>query len=558
MPLNPALISFYDFMVAGRTGHFSDILLYRRYTDGIQTARLNADQIATFENDPDHVLNLCPTVLSAKVNRLRVTGIEITHTADQQATQDGESSDPSEDAPSQSLSEQLTEIGRQWWVTSGMDTSQRDIHWSASRDEDAYLIVDYEDQPRFSFNLTYDGDTGVDIIYEDDDPRRPVYATKRWNVVNPNNIDMTVKRLNVYYPNRIEKYINADGDGTFADANWLPYTGDGDPVINIVEGKNTYSAAVAWWTDELVEVVDSDSGEVLKDDEDNAIMRLGPDGTPLGIPVFHFANNAQGTAYGRSDLADIVPSLCDQANDASVDLRIASKFAGVNVNVILGHSELPATYAFTPGAFFAFPGENVKAHQFTASNLTQLIASKDSVLRDIATVSGTPLPMINPTAQVSAEGTLQQQETPLLERVESAQFAWGEQYENAMRMAISLEWVFGTNIDRLITQDGIAALSIATTWKPAAIRDAAKRVENAAMLHDKGIISQRAALEVIAPVYDWDGAKIDEILRDTRTDRQSSFADLTLGLPELGDSFPGTPNLADNGSGLDDLVGVTQ
>ena len=526
--LNPALQSFQDFQVLVRKDHFKDLKLYRQYTNGEMTARLNKDQIAAFNNDPEHVVNMCPTILNAKCDRLKIEAIEIQQPQIEPVP-------PVATIQTQAQENTLEKEVMTWWEASGMASGQKDIAFSASRDADSYLIVEYDNetkQPRLVVGLSYDGDTGVDMVYQDDDPTRPIYATKRWKVFTSETD--SIRRLNVYYPNRIEKYINPVSGGEFDDANWQPFTDDGDEIFrfdlegNIIEDEgtttildNSYVAAVSWWTDDST-----------------------PTGEPLGIAVIHFPNNARGTAYGRSDLADVVPSLQDNLNDASVDLRIATKFSGSPINILFNISQTATTYEYTPGALIALQGVNdqsASGMQFGSTNLEQLIKSKDSIERDIATVSGTPLPMINPTAQVAAEGTLQQQEAPLITRVESSQTVWGGRYEDSIRMMVKLESVFGS---LKLSLEAIDDLMIKVIWKSAEIRNANRDAERAKLWLEIGVepeLIMKHVLGMDAPMIAKNAALKEEREALVRTNQGVTLAG------ELAAALREEPS--DNGTG---------
>ncbi len=548
--LNPVDISTLQNQVDARKDRFSDLKLYREYVNGEQTARLNDNQLALFPDnkDPEHVVNVLPNVLKAKCDRLRVTGFKVSVPDDiLQRLTAGQAENPDDNeavegqSDQQDLGEDLSQKIWRWWMNSGMDSGQKDLHHTASRDGDAFLIADYdpEDQmPRLTFNLSYDGESGCDIFYENDNPRHPLRAIKHWNVLKRGK---TTKRLNIYYKDRIEKYVNILGSGTYSDAGWVPYTGDGDSVVTLTQDGETYEAAVVFLTDQRVLLVNGDETPALNP-EGKQLTRLGSGGKSLGMLVIHFANNAQGTAYGRSDLADVVPAVCDQLNDASVDLRIATKFSGSPINVIAGQFVLPDSYNSMPGALLRLVSSGngtITFGQLAASNLTQLIETKDSILRDISTITGTPLPMINPTAQVAAEGTLQQQETPLITRVEDAQDAWGNKYEDAVRMLLVLEWVFGSELTGW-TLDDIRALSIDCIWKPAQIRNEANEATRAQTWREAGMaeeIIQRHVLNIPPDLIEenkrikGEAAKIEEMktLNQVLGDLASSLSEGTNG-----------------------------
>lgn len=526
MTLNPALQSWLEYQRSQRQAFFTELKKLREYTEGTQAARLNEDQKALFPDgkDPEHAVNICPIILTAKCDRLRIQMIDISDdNADDEQQQEN-----IEDEQQQDIGETLTKLVRRWWDKSRMDAVANNVHYATSRDADGYLVAEYSDgKPKLVMNKSYDGESGVEVVYDEGDVNKPLYATKRWNVVDPYQpTTNTIRRMNVYYPNRIEKYINADGQGTFSDANWMPYTGDGAQLVTVTpETGKTYQAAVTWWTDGFEQVTD-ENGDVIVNDQNTIMERTAQNGMPLGIPVFHFRNNANGEAYGVSDLSEVViGGLQDSLNDASVDLRMACKLAGVPLNWIAGlraRGEGEGTFSFSPGAVITL-GENGSAGQLAPANLTQLIEAEDMAFREIATVSRTPLPMINPSAQVAAEGTLQQQEAPLIARVEDAQRNYGNSYEDAVRMMLKMEAVFGSEVGLSLEQ--IDELTINCTWEPAQVRNEKAEAEYAKMLMDMGVPKEI--------VWKKAGLSADEIteakaLLKEQQDSQDTVLDQTL------------------------------
>ena len=461
--INPVLQSYLDFLVSQRQAQWELIKQYRRYTNGEQAATLNDSQIALLNADPDFVLNVCPSVLGAKCDRLVITGFTVTSPDEQDQ--------PKEEM---SLSPELEEQVQNWWDMSRMDSESSNLHYAASRDGDAFLIVDYceDEYPRLTLNMAYDGESGVEIAYDEGDYTRPLYATKRWTVSTP--ADMTknrVRRLNVYYDNRVEKYIS-DGSGSFSEAGWRPYEGDGDSVEQVtIENYDgtiiTYNAAVAWWTDTQT-----------------------AEGEPLGLPVVHFANASNGMAYGRSDIADVIPGLQDAVNLTGVSLLAAAQLAGFPVNYIIGNFDGAGQFATYPGAILTVPDKDGNAGQFPAANLNQLADVITAYIRHIATITHTPMSYFNITGQVSAEGTLQAAEAPLLAKAKRAQASFGNKYEDAIRLMLKLEMVYGSDVS--LTLEQIDELTIACKWEAPQTRNEKETAETVLLHIQAGIPEEMA------------------------------------------------------------------
>lgn len=125
------------------------------------------------------------------------------------------------------------------WATNELDAQSIDLHRKVSRHGDCYLIV----WPR-----TDDAGkvAGVDVrvssalttrmIYDDDDPLKALYAIKSWSYEEHDDKGRATcyTRATLYYPDRVERWVSepdAKGPALGEPDAWLPYRGDGDPVV---------------------------------------------------------------------------------------------------------------------------------------------------------------------------------------------------------------------------------------------------------------------------------------------------------------------------------------
>ena len=458
MGLNPAITSYLDYLRTLRTAHWQDVSTYRDYADGEQTAQLTSKQkeiiTGSTTKDPEFSLNVCSTTISAEVDRLHVKSLNVTANVGNAMTLEYA-------GRYEELSDTLTKEAWRWWKQSRMDEGQINAFFSSCRDGDSYLITESvidkatgkHARPRIVVNQAMDADEeGVEIVYEDNSRTTPLYAVKEWTKQRPTKGNAAigkVKRRNIYYSDRVEKYINEDATSKYSGAMWQPYMDDGDTALETVEDAqgNIYQAAVAWWTD---------TGAA--------------GGSPLGIPVFHLPHDARGGAYGRSAIADIVPGLQDAINLSAVSLLAAAQLAGFKVAVVSGVNEtVGKTLKLFPGAMIGLEDAEASATQLAESDLRQLIEVKDSYIKDAATITSTPLSFFNITGQIAAEGTLKQQESALLAKVKRNQISFGNAIEDAVRMMLKLEVVYGDSLP--LTIDAIDDLDINCEWDSAETRN---------------------------------------------------------------------------------------
>lgn len=466
--LTPDLDSVLQYLANERKEQRDLVIKYRAYTisDNTVKAVLTESQVEQFPDgkDPEHKVNLCPVILNTIADRLKVEGITVTVDGeDEQAPPepppDEEDTTPAEPVPEgETQGEMLTGTVREWWDASMMDMTSAHLHFSAGRDAEAYLIVEWDAdkrRPKFVLEMQDDGvNGGVDIAY-DEGSKKPLYATKRWTMRNPDDPLEYKARLNVYYEDRVEKFVSDGLTGGSTGESWSPYE---DPDAGNPDPANPH---IEWWTDTGM-----------------------AGGTPLGLPVIHFPVNSDGELTGRSDLADIVPSLCDQLNDASVGLRIAVKLNGFKVRWAVGIDKEASVFETAPGALMTADRPDASFGEFSETNLEQLIKAKDSIARDISTITSVPLPNINPTAQVAAEGTLQQQEAPLIAKVEKRQPVFGNRYEQAVRVAMKAAATFG---DLGLSLEQIDELAINVQWKSAIIRNELVDAQRAKLWRENGV-----------------------------------------------------------------------
>lgn len=463
MALNPATISYVDMLVQDRESHYQEIRTFRDYAAGDQAAQLTDDQKILLVGDdgaghpnsaPEFAINVCSTILDVETDRLELRGFQISA------------------GDNDALGDTLTDLVWKRWKASRMDEGQQNVHYAACRDKNSFIMPYFDNErgeARLAFNKAYDGETsGIDMFYEDDDPNKPLFAVKVWEVGRPTvgNLNTNrIRRKNVYYADRIEKYINTESSGTFANAAWRPLR-PGDPdwedtlqtVALVDDLGNEYQATVDWWVSPRT-------------------------GLPLGLPVVAFRHQSRGEADGRSAIADVAPGLQDAINMAGVSVLAATMLSGFKVTWATGfRPEGNTTLAVYPGAIL-YNDEDGSFGQLQETNLMQLIEVLNNFIKNAATLTSTPLTFFNMTGQVPAEGTQKQLELGLLAKTRRNQTSYGNSYEDVIRLLLRLESEFGTEI--ALTPEQIDDLDISAEWEPAEVRNEREVNELAIMRHEK-------------------------------------------------------------------------
>ena len=368
-------LSFLEWVASQEQARRTQYQTYREYYDGEQAAQLTERlrRILMLKTGNEFSLNLCAAVVDSLAERLNVTGF---------------------DAGSQS--DQLW----QWWEADRMDGTQTNLHLATVRDGDSYILVDWdkdEKRPTFWHELASDGD-GV-LIHYGERRQVPTFASKRWRVEDGPDAGK-MRRLNLYYPEKIEKYYSDDDE---FEGNWRQFIeAEGD------------SWPTPW--------VDAEN-------------------KPLGVPVVHFRNRAQGYNYGQSEQkAAIGPQ--NGLNKSVIDLLLAADVSAFRLPWVVGGSD-PGSPDIGPGAIMHFPDPETRPGEWSSADLSPLLLMVDQFKLSCAQVTRTPTSAFQLTRQVAAEGTLKQQESGLVAKAKNRQRFFGNSWEDCMIMARRLSNVFG-------------------------------------------------------------------------------------------------------------------
>lgn len=365
--LNNLLLS-----VNNRKDYYSELMKYRDYFAGEQKELLSKRQLDLL-NNVNYKTNICELVVTTKSDRINLRDMAVT-------------TDNLENE------EEINSMLWTWFKNSDYERTLNALFLMTLRDGDGYLIVDYDStkqSPIFSYCEQYDGTSGVDVFYVDMEMQ---LAIKKWRIVETQETSLATNfRLNVYFKDRVLKAMQV------ASGEYMPFFDPTLPSDTVYE----------------IERFDFDNFQ-----GEGVVEYYTTDKKEIGIPVIHFTNNAQGTMYGVSELANVV-SLQDTLNLAQASYLMATFLGGFNWILLTGSSAKQEQIKMNVGMIANINQKDVGVNQIQATNLTQLGEVVDRQLRLIATISKTPLAMLNPTGQLSAEGTLQQAETPLVKSIES-------------------------------------------------------------------------------------------------------------------------------------------
>ncbi|MDI1242968.1 MAG: phage portal protein [bacterium] len=331
----------------------------RRYYAGEQDLQFASEKFAsTFGNlFREFALNLCPAIVDAVRDKLKIEGFA--------------------GNPDAIVHESIDRI----WRANRMALRAGEVHKEALKNGDAYVIVWPGADGRVQI-VPQSAETCT-VHYDEDEPGRIAWAAKTWRDADKRT------RLNLFFPDRIERYIADDRHGQFLpDAK--SFVGYGD----------TPQAALQAGT-------------------------LAVQSNRFGVvPVFHFANNSDIGTFGRSELDDAM-AVQDGLNKSVLDMLVAMEvcsfrqrwIAGIEVKIDPNTGKEIAP--FTTSMDNVWMTENTEARfgEFGASDLEQFLKVKDGFRIDMASVTGTPLYYLMPQIRGFPSGeSLRKAETRFSQR----------------------------------------------------------------------------------------------------------------------------------------------
>lgn len=457
-------LSFLRWLVMEDEDRQSRYRQYREYYDGAHDTQLTERQREYLELKVGQEFNdnYCPIPVDALAERLTITGVQA---GDQSEAIWG------------------------WLRDSRIDGLQGIVHTCAIRDGDSYLMTEWDNEkqrPVFTYEMACCDGEGVKVHYSGERRTETAFASKRWRP-NQGKDAGSVRRLNLYYPDHIEKYVS---DQSSNEGGWQLINESGDEP----------------W--------------------------VSKKGQPLGIPVSHFKNAEQGYSYGKSELHDIIP-LQNALNKSIIDLLAAADTTAFRVLWMLGDN--PSGLKISPGSFIYSTKpptgpDSVAIGHIPGEDLTPLIALKDSAAMEIARVSRTPLSLFQVTGNIAAEGTMKQQEAPLVSKARKRQIYFGNAWENALIVARRLWNAYGPGPEMDETQP------IEMMWANPETRNVKEDLEAATFKKALGIPEERIWSEL---GYDAETIKTMQAQKDAERVRDENVGEQLLRRFEGGGAMPG-------------------
>lgn len=433
------------------------IVRARDYHSGRQFVKLT-DRLREFladtpgGRDSEYLrLNICRTVVSAVIERLRIAQLT-------------------------SPDERLAAFAQAVWTHSGGMVMADDAHEWATRDGEAFILVDWDaarNLPRLVVHPRYvdsamddlygtqfgdddaarltsgywtpGGDgwsgqgSGCIAHYPDDDMSRPVERiVKRWTeeYTDERGRERRRQRLTVYYPDRVEKYELTPARRRIVDAPDEPW-----PIPLLYNGK------------------------------------------PLGLPAIHLFNPA-----AACEAWEAIP-LQNAINKQLIDLMAASDATAFRILFAAGW--LPTTdgkapdgtnsLPINPGQWVGSTNPDAKLQSVDGADLENQMAPIERLIQWAAMVTDTPVARFTVTRQVAAADTIKAQEGPLVAKVEKRQALLGRGWADALQIAARLAAIYAPAALAGANPDA----GVDVEWAPAATRDEQAEMEALALKREK-------------------------------------------------------------------------
>ena len=301
-----------------------------------------------------------------------------------------------------------------WWAVNRMDGIMAQVHRACAKDGDTYVLVSWDNEtntPIFTHETAYDGDEGVKVHYLSNRRREMTAASKRWKErrFNDNGQVEVVRRMNIYKPDVIEKYImNRRGV-------WEQYSDEGDGAW-----------PVRW--------------------------EVG------AIPVIHFRWGDDGGNWGESELENLIP-IQELINKAVLDEAEAADKTGQQILTLTG-AKWPDDQKVAAGDVLSVSADSARWGSIPAGDLAGLQRRvADNVMR-LSQASRIPLTYFQLTGQVASAETQAADDSQLVAKVTSLSTSIGNSWEDVMMMALRIGQAYGSGIPQLRPDD-----TIETQWK---------------------------------------------------------------------------------------------
>ena len=347
-----------------------------------------------------------------------------------------------------------------------LDAEEKRLHHEVSKYGEGYLLVwpgfDADGKP--SVDMRVNSAYHVIMVYDPEDPLRPMYALKCWE----REVDgKPCERANLYYPDRIERWTTDPGGNPDKKEAWKKLV---DPDLD-VDDEDMEELAADEFTDPDD---DAGTGDEDSDEQRGVTLQLGDIANPWDrVPFFHYRNNRphgrpeHQNAYGPQQLINkLVWGLAGTIDYTAfpqryllMDPSVDDPMSNVSdpdhpdeddddVETEGGNAGLDAS----PGSVWKLWGKTVG--EFTAADSSSFLASLDRIVRSMAELTGLPVDAFSRDSASIPSGESRREANAdfiaiVTDRQDRYDPVWQDAYEFALKML------------------GITNVTVDVRWKPA-------------------------------------------------------------------------------------------
>lgn len=348
----------------------------------------------------------------------------------------------------------------QWLAQNRWETLQRKLYRALVRDGAAYILTSFTNAaPVYSLREAYDGRCGAAYVYANNNSDEVLFALNTW-------YQGTDRYLDLYFPDRIEKYINRDG------STWERRQDTPDEQWPID------------WTDNK--------------------------GAPLGLALVKFD-------ISDSDIEDAV-QIQQDINDALLDLLATSRTMGFPQRYIIGTSNpeyllneygnplidifgrpIRRNLTTSPGSIFVIQGKESQFGQLGQATADTSVL--DKLLHLLSLVTTVPTFYFT-GGDIPSGVALIQAESRLNSKVEDHQGELTPAVEALLRLSLRLSNTFGNTAYNADTRIDIRWASPQIETEDLRLDRMTKTAQAVTLLMGAGVLSVEQAVRMLHPEWD--------------------------------------------------------
>jgi len=309
------------------------------------------------------------------------------------------------------------------WTDNSLDEEIPEILKSAAMFGDAYVFVQPDEEGQ-GVEIWLNDPRQVRVFYDEENPRRKSYVIKKWEiqVFSLNGVPETRTRINLYYPDRTEKYISRAGGKPEDEAAYEPYVDDTTDEIGVAE--NPYGE-LQWFHFRTERPYGRPEHFNAFDPQDlltrHIISQVTASEFAAGPQRWAIKEASAGTGDNEDDLPEDVTAAPHHWNEGS-------------------------QFESHPGNVWLTDGIK-QFGQFAAAEARNFLEPMAFYVRVMSSVTSTPLHYFDPVGDAPSGQSLRALEAPLIKKVRARQVSFGSTLRETLTFALTK--ILGIAVDQI-------------------------------------------------------------------------------------------------------------